>query len=123
MTKDNLWELLQAARKELAIAYADLDALKQTRRISTTLERIEDALVEHTMEKALVEYGKISEVEWTQHSADYFDTELDADTHVYIMRVGDRWGWTASVERKKSGYASTTEEAKDAAIKAARGIQ
>ncbi len=114
MTKDNLWELLQAARKELAMAYADLDALKQTRKISTTLELIEAALLEH---------ANPVDVEWTQHSADYFDKELDADTHVYIMRVGDRWGWTASVERKKSGYASTTEEAKDAAIKAARGLK
>lgn len=106
------WALLREAREDLALAHADLDALRQTRKMSTLTARIDAALAEHDA----VPPG---EVMWKSDGGAGLQSNVgDYRLSTFNLRNG---GWLWSVENRIPVL--TLDEAKSAAIAAARGMR
>lgn len=119
MTIDEAVALLREAREDLALAHADLDALRQTRKMSTLTDRIDAALAAHEAEER---------VEWTP-LADGKACVAEVDGYLVEVRpsyAGDGW-WAWKAEQpvkhrdRQHGHKRTKELAQEAAIAAARG--
>lgn len=119
--KHDPWALLREAREDLALAHADLDALRQTRKMSTLTDRIDAALAEHDAVPPSGEQVDSARpfVEW---ETDAFGNDYVKQGNVLSMVVqtlDGNWGWETRVE----GYADTEAEAQRAALLAARGMR
>lgn len=115
--KHDPWALLREAREDLALAYADIDALRQTRKMSTLTDRIDAALAVHdavSPSEETVEWFDYGE--WGSKSSKIDGFQLTVRAH----GLPGPWHWEAP---RSSGYAATKDEAKAAAIAAARGMR
>jgi len=122
------WELLREARESvfrdsLCREYDDTHktaAMEEHKRRTRLLDRIDAALAERQDSATDV-------VEWRlgddcDEEFVYYEAYPDSDTGLDVVRfLGGKWRWTMS--REKQGYCDTLDEAKQAAIAAARGMR
>jgi hypothetical protein len=110
-------EVALAARAHGSIPYFQWDRDQHT--ADRVLRRIDAALAEHADSAQ-------SAVEWRlgddcDEDFVYYEAYPDSDTGVDAVRFkGGKWRWTMS--REQQGYCDTLDEAKSAAIAAARGM-
>jgi hypothetical protein len=67
-----------------------------------------------------------SEVEWNRVNDNFSTAYPDDETSLTVSRFDptqQKWRWDVEWEGKKKGYCTTEDEAKEAAIKAARGLK
>ena len=123
--KHDPWALLREARDSVAL---DAEAAGNSRfasedeRVSGLLARIDAALAEHAdSAQSAVE----SEVEWTQDAlGHYARVKVEAEIEVFQDLSGEwQWNRTALSDVRRHGSANTLDEAKSAAIAAARGLR
>jgi hypothetical protein len=129
MSRDNNpWELLREARNELAVLASYVghpDTKWPTVGLMLTAvaqkklhDRIDAALAEHNSTTDIVEWNKVNE----NFSTAYPDIQTSLTVSRFDL-TQQKWRWDAEVEIKKAGYCDTEEEAKAAALKAARGLK
>ena len=123
MTNAELLNLLREARKFVVDAkrlWIEWDNEQEERAVVSMLARIDAALAEHADSATSV-------VEWRlgddcDEDFVYYEAYPDSDTGVDVVRFkGGKWRWTMS--REQQGYCDTLDEAKSAAIRAARGMR
>ncbi len=116
------WALLREARNSVALEVAAVAAFRVSdadKRVLDLLKRIDAALAVHDAvppSEEKVEW--ISYGDWCEKSSNKFDGfQLTVRAHAL---PGGPWHWEAP---RCSGYAATKDEAKSAAIAAARGLK
>ena len=113
MTNTELIELLREARKVVAYPFITVEHHQ-------LLARIDAALAAHAAvppSEETVEW--ISYGDWCEKSSNKFDGFFQLTIRAHAL-PGGPWHWEAP---RRSGYAPTKDEAKAAAIAAARGMK
>ena len=111
--KHDPWELLREARE--ALVRAENRMMAPPHQVPDVIQRIDAALAEHESKERVewFDYG-----EWGAKSSKINGFQLTVRAHPPLP--GGPWHWEAP---RCSGYAATKDEAKSAAIAAARGIK
>lgn len=126
MRNAELFELLAQARESvfrdsLCREYDDTNkaaAMEEHKKRTRLLSRIDAALAEREADE---------KVEWRlgddcDEDFVYYEAYPDSDTGVDVVRFKyGKWRWTMS--REEQGFCDTLDEAKTAAIRAARGLR
>ncbi len=113
------WELLSAASRNIPcvrLHYTGGYACDCT--TCKLRNEIVNALAEHNSTTDIVEWSKVNE----NFSTAYPDIQTSLTVSRFDL-TQQKWRWDAEVEIKKAGYCDTEEEAKAAALKAARGLK
>jgi hypothetical protein len=129
MNKNNdPWELLRKARNELAVlasyvghpdtVWPNAGLMMTAKAHKRMVAHIDAALAEHDSATDAVEWSKVNE----NFSTAYPDIETSLTVSRFDL-TQQKWRWDAEVEIKKAGYCDTESEAKEAALKAARGLK
>ena len=119
MKTEELLALLREAKRLVAANRLMLGHYSGVREVGSLEDRID---------AALAEADKPVEVEWKPIGDDQkaFEAYPDADTGLDVFRFDHDlgyWRWMANVEREATGRASTLEEAKAAAVEAAKRLR
>jgi hypothetical protein len=121
MTNDP-WALLREAKRLIAANRLMLGHYSGVREVGSLEDRIDAALAERQdSAQSAVE----SEVEWTQDAlGHYARVRVEAEIEVFQDLSGEwQWNRTALSDVRRHGSANTLDEAKSAAIAAARGMK
>jgi len=122
MTADP-WALLREARGRIGSCECGDEACEPT---AVFVRRIDAALAAH-LDEVPAQDSATDVVEWRlgddcDEEFVYHEAYPDSDTGLDVVRFKDgKWRWTMS--REQQGYCDTLDEAKSAAIAAARGMK
>lgn len=119
MTLDEAVALLREARNSVALEVAAVAAFRVSdadKRVLDLLARINAALAAHD--------DKSAEVEWVEYSdGDLMAYPVDGNILSVRKREDGRWQWNTEIDREDGGFCATVDEAKAAALKAARSAR
>lgn len=121
MTKKEMVALLREARDavEWDFDWSEHSQASDRKVALDLLSRIDAALAEHDAEERADSATPV--VEWEQRQGSYIHDDGVSELRVYLW--GDEWHWHTVVEHRASGTCATEDEAKAAAIAAARGMR
>jgi hypothetical protein len=109
--KHDPWALLREAQDFVGFLPTRTDAIEKALSIQ---RRIDAALAER-------QDSATSVVEWEERQGSYIHDDGVNELRVYLW--GDQWHWHTVVEYRANGTCATEDEAKSAAIAAAKGMR
>jgi hypothetical protein len=109
--KHDPWALLREARE--ALVRAENRMMAPPHQVSEAIQRIDAALAER-------QDSAQNAVDWRERQGSYIHDDGVHELRVYLW--GDEWHWHTVVEYRANGTCATEDDAKSAAIAAARGL-